>query len=67
MKNIFLFIVFLNMFQHPVYSQDQHKLDSLHNELKKFEAYKMEMGSNASLIFDTTKVNILNKIAKNIG
>ena len=44
-------------------SQDQHKIDSLQKELKKFELRQMGTGSKATLLSDSLKANILNEIS----
>jgi len=44
-------------------AQDRYIIDSLNNELKKYEAYKNELGKNATQLTDTIKEDILYRIA----
>jgi tetratricopeptide (TPR) repeat protein len=44
-------------------AQDRHIIDSLQSELNKFEAYKKELGRNASPLMDSNKANLLYAIA----
>ena len=58
MKKLLLLFTLLFLGQNRSFSQEQQKLDSLQNELKKFEAAKTKLGSNAPVMFDSTKVNL---------
>jgi tetratricopeptide (TPR) repeat protein len=64
MKKLLPFLVLLLLFHHLSLSQDQKKIDSLENELKKFEAHKKEMGGSIITLMDSTKANILNSICE---
>jgi len=65
MKKLFAFIYFIFHFSlFTLTAQDRHRMDSLLNEITKFEAHKKELGSNATPLFDSTKAAILNNIAK---
>ena len=46
------------------YSQDQKLIESLQKELRKFDAHKRELGSNATALTDTAKANILYEIIR---
>jgi two-component system NtrC family sensor kinase len=64
MKKAILIFAILNLFQHTSFSQDQKKIDSLQNELKKFEAHKKELGDGATPLMDSDKADILYAISK---
>ena len=65
MKNILL-LLFLccSLIIENDFAQDMHKIDSLQNELKKFEVHKKELGSKATALMDSTMVNIFYEIIK---
>src|ERR1035438_7933992 len=46
------------------YSQNKKLIDSLQNELIKFEAHKKELGSKVIALTDSTKANILYEIIR---
>lgn len=67
MKRTYLFFpllgtIFLLFISSISYAQPSQKIDSLRYELVKFEAYKKELGANASKMMDTSKIHILNTI-----
>ncbi|MBK9249822.1 MAG: tetratricopeptide repeat protein [Ignavibacteria bacterium] len=45
------------------HAQDQSKVDSLNNELQKFEAKKKALGSKATAMMDTTKADIFHELS----
>ncbi len=47
-------------------AQNQKVIDSLQIEMKKYEAYKKELGTKAMPLMDTAKANIMYKIFKEI-
>src|ERR1017187_1981071 len=63
-RNIFLLAALLYYMCANSIAQNQHKIDSLENDLKKVEARKMEFGSKTTKLFDTVKVNLLYIISK---
>ncbi len=63
MKRKFYFLVFL-LSPLIVFSQDQHKIDSLQNELKRFESHRKELQNTEDKLLDTTAVNLLILISK---
>ena len=58
MKKI-LFLLIIIVLSINAYTQDQHKIDSLQNELKKFEVKKKQLGAKVPLLYDSTAANIL--------
>jgi len=62
MKKILIFFIILAALQDHARAQDRHKIDSLQNELRKFEVKKKDMGKKVTTLLDSTKVNILNQI-----
>ena len=63
MKKTLIYFVILAVIQFPAISQNHHKLDSLQNELKKFEVKEKDMENKVTTLRDSTKVNILNQIS----
>jgi hypothetical protein len=62
-KKILLFILCLVPFSSS-FSQDQRKVDSLENELKKFEEVKRTSGNEIHPLYDTAKASILYAICE---
>src|ERR1017187_6884084 len=64
MKKIFLLLTIILPIIGTIkgYGQNRHNIDSLQNELKKFEAHKKEMGIKATALMDSAKANILDSI-----
>jgi signal transduction histidine kinase len=58
-----LSLLLLLSFTGNIFSQDKKVIDSLNVELTRFENQKREMGSRASPMIDTIKVNLLDRIA----
>ncbi|MGA3014737.1 MAG: tetratricopeptide repeat protein, partial [Bacteroidales bacterium] len=59
MKTTFLLLIlFCSLFSVNSFAQNQHKIDSLQNELKKFEQKKKELGNKVSPLMDSSKANI---------
>ena len=66
MKKIPLLLIFYCLlFSINDFAQNQHKIDSLQYELKKFETHKKKLGSNVPSMFDSTKADLLFEISKN--
>jgi two-component system sensor histidine kinase UhpB len=66
-KKIFLpfFFTFLfSFFTNFCLAKDQKVIDSLHNELIKFDAHKKELGSKATSLMDSTRANIYYELFK---
>jgi len=63
-KNNLLTILFLILFGVNAYSQNRHNIDSLRNELLKFEFHKRAMGVNAPALMDSSKADILYSMVK---
>ncbi|MBS1538273.1 MAG: tetratricopeptide repeat protein [Bacteroidetes bacterium] len=57
-------VTILLIFCVPViaFAQNQPKIDSLNNELRKYEAWKKALGANAQPMMDTTKTLLLNDL-----
>jgi tetratricopeptide (TPR) repeat protein len=61
--SLFLFVTFtINSF-----SQNQIKIDSLENELKKFETGKSQLHGTVNILYDSTKAIILYRLAAEYG
>jgi len=61
-KIIFHLILYCSFYSVNGFAQNHHKIDSLQNELKKFEVKKKKSGIKASAIMDSSKANILDSI-----
>ena len=55
MKKTLIYFVILAVIQFPAISQNHHKLDSLQNELKKFEVKEKDMERIAEIIDSAIK------------
>ena len=53
---VLFFIIAFPIFN--LHAQDRHGIDSVQNQLDKYEAYKKEMGSHANPMADTNEVNL---------
>ena len=60
MKRIILIIVSLNLFWQISFAQNKRVIDSLQNEIKKFEDTKKQIGVKDFTLLDSTKANLLN-------
>ncbi|MBK9526079.1 MAG: tetratricopeptide repeat-containing sensor histidine kinase [Bacteroidetes bacterium] len=60
-KHFYLFFL-LNIFSLSLIAQDQVYIDSLENELKHCEAFRLEMGEEAGKVKDTLEADILRNI-----
>ena len=63
MKQIFILITSI-LLAFNTFGQDHHKIDSLQNELNKFELKKKGLGNKSTPLMDSTKANILNNIGR---
>ena len=43
-------------------AQDTHKIDSLQNQIKKYETYKQQLGQKDTSLMDSTKADLLTNI-----
>ncbi len=62
-NKLILFTLLFSMVTITTMPQDQHKIDSLQIELKKFEIRKTGMGSKTSSLSDSLKAILLNEIS----
>src|ERR1035438_716292 len=54
----FLLILYFSFFLLPCFAQNQRRIDSLQNELKKFESMKKSLGSKVTPLMDSIKANL---------
>ncbi len=59
---ISLFTIHCSLFIKPCFAQDQKVVDSLKMELIKYDAHKLELGSHATPLMDSIRVNIMYRI-----
>jgi len=57
-KILLLLILYCSLLSMNGFAQSQHKIDSLKNELKKFDAHKKELGTKATPLMDSMKAII---------
>ncbi len=62
---IVLLIIHCSLFTIHCLGQDQKIIDSLENDLKKFEAHKRELGGNFTALMDSAKANTLDELSYN--
>ncbi len=58
-KACFIALLLLSASHNGLKAQNRHIIDSLQNQLKKFDAFRKELGSNSPPLVDTTKANLL--------